>query len=254
MLILRYLYTFWVAFVFISLMLLAVPFFAFSSFFSKKTAVKICIGYNRWWMNVWGFLTACKLRVANPEKIDHNRAYVFVFNHVSASDAISANACIPLPFTPMAKKEVLKIPILGWLFGRISIIVDRSNPESRKKGLEEMKDNARNGISILVFPEGTRNKSLSEPLGPFKAGAFITAIDAQLPIAPFVVVGGRDLLPNEKLPAQRCNMTAYYADPIETKGLTLDDVEMLKNKTYAIMQQLLIEHDPRFKNYVPPQG
>jgi 1-acyl-sn-glycerol-3-phosphate acyltransferase len=103
----------------------------------------------------------------------------------------------------------------------------------------------------FVFPEGTRNKSLSEPLGPFKAGAFITAIDAQLPIAPFVVVGGRDLLPNEKLPAQRCNMTAYYADPIETKGLTLDDVEMLKNKTYAIMQQLLIEHDPRFKNYVP---
>lgn len=247
----KYIYSLWAAFVFIALMLLAVPFYLFSYFFSKKTATKICIGYNRWWMYTWGYLTGSRFKTENAEKIDRNRAYIFVFNHVSASDALSANACIPLPFTPMAKKEVLKIPVMGWLFGRISVIVDRSDAESRKKGLAEMKENARNGISVMVFPEGTRNKNLAVPLGPFKAGAFITAIDTQLPIAPFVVVGGRKLLTNEKLPVQACTMTAYFADPIETKGLTLDDVETLKNKTYAVMQQLLIDHDPDYKNYVP---
>lgn len=250
MLFLRYLYSIWAALLFILLMWLAVPFFFISSFFDTKTAARICIGYNRWWMYTWGYLTGNSFRTVDADYIQPNSAYVFVFNHVSAADAVVANACIPIPFMPMAKKEILKIPVMGYLFSKISIMVDRSSAENRKHSLEKMKENARNGISVMVFPEGTRNKDLSKPLGDFKAGAFITAIDAQLPIAPFVVVGGRHLLTNEKLPIRPTTFTAYYAPPIPTQGLTAADVDGLKAQTYALMEQLLIKHDPAFAHLI----
>jgi len=101
---------------------------------------------------------------------------------------------IPGEKRPLAKKELLKIPVFGWIASSAAVIVDRSSGESRKKSMDRLKNILSNGTSILLFAEGTQNRS-KEPLQPFKDGAFRIAIDAQEPILPMVVVGAGPLMP-----------------------------------------------------------
>ena len=101
---------------------------------------------------------------------------------------------IPGQFRPLAKKELLKIPVFGWIAKAATIIVDRSSPESRKKSIDRLKQFLRQGISILIFAEGTQNRS-KEVLQPFHDGAFRIAIDTQQPILPMVVIGAGRLMP-----------------------------------------------------------
>lgn len=251
MFILRYLYTIWAALLFIVLGLIGMLVFTIAGLFPKKIALRICITYNWLWVHTWGLLTGVRYHISGVEHIDRNKAYVFVANHGSMSDAITTNASIPVPFSPMAKKEVLKIPILGYLFSKVAVLVDRSSPESRKASLAAIINLAEQGISTLLFPEGTRNRTGAVPLQTFKAGAFVTAIEAQLPIAPFVIIGARKLLPNEKPPVHPTTFTIVFAPPIETKGMTENDVDVLRNKTFMVMERLLITHDPQYKNFPP---
>ncbi|MBL7787657.1 MAG: 1-acyl-sn-glycerol-3-phosphate acyltransferase [Chitinophagales bacterium] len=251
MFILRYLYTIWAALLFFFLGTIGMLVFTIAGLFPKKTALRICLTYNWLWVHAWGLLTGVRYRISGAEHIDRNKAYVFVANHGSMSDAITTNASIPVPFAPMAKKEVRKIPVLGYLFSKVAVFVDRSNPESRKSSLAAIIDLAEKGISTLLFPEGTRNRTGAIPLQTFKAGAFVTAIETQLPIAPFVIIGARQLLPNEKPPMHPTTFTIVFAPPIDTKGMTENDVDRLRNEVFVVMERLLITHDPQYKNFPP---
>lgn len=145
---------------------------------------------------------------------------------------------IPGQFRPLAKKELLKIPVFGWIAKAATIIVDRSSPESRKKSIDRLKQFLKQGISILIFAEGTQNRS-KELLQPFHDGAFRIAIDTQRPILPLVVIGAGKLMPPSTINLRPGKIRIYVGDEISTEGLTGTEVQALKEKTFKAMEDLI---------------
>lgn len=126
--------------------------------------------------------------VLGVENIDKNQAYVIVINHMSMMDIMSLYP-VPLVFKWVSKREVYKIPMVGrLLYMHGDIVINRSNPKEamqfvHTQGLKWLKK----GASVSIFPEGTRSKD--GEIHNFKAGAFILAKDAGVPILPIVVDG-----------------------------------------------------------------
>ena len=143
-------------------------------------------------------------------------------------------------FRPMAKKELLKIPVFGWIARGACVIVDRSSSESKKRSLEKLKETLEHGISILLFAEGTQNRS-KEPLQPFKDGAFRIAIDTQKPILPMVVVGAGKLMPPGTIEMRPGLIKIFVGSEISVADLSTDNTQSLKLKTYDAMKAM-IEH------------
>ena len=239
--ILRLLYSFWVSAVYIFLMLIAFPlFFILHGLMDEVKAQKLLMfGYVKWWTTTWGFLSGFKMVIAGNPKIKKQESYVFVANHNSNLDAMLWVHATGNLFKGLAKKELQKVPVLGYLFQKTCIIVDRSDKESRRKSIEKMKREMSKGISILIFPEGTRNKT-EAPLQPFKDGAFRIAIDLQKPIAPVVMLNTRSLMPGNWKPFKPGKAKCIFLDPIPTEGLTEADLETLKSKTYQIMEEAIM--------------
>ena len=122
------------AIVFFVLMVIVCPFIVIStSIFREKTGRKIAFYFLKFW--AWGFsLFTCLWFSANNAKIDTSKSYIYVGNHSSFLDAVAIVICIPQAFSPLGKIEMLKIPVFGWIYKRLVVMIDRSSRESR--GLE----------------------------------------------------------------------------------------------------------------------
>ena len=153
---------------------------------------------------------------------------------------------IPGEVKPLAKKELLKIPVFGWIAQSASIIVDRSSGESRKKSLDKLKRVLSEGTSILIFAEGTQNRS-KEILQPFKEGGFRIAVDTQQPILPMVVVGAGPLMPPGTIRLKPGKVKVIVSPEISTAGLTTLDLPALKQKTFDVMKELIVKNQPSKK-------
>ena len=148
---------------------------------------------------------------------------------------------IPGQFRPLAKKELLKIPIFGWIAKSAAVIVDRSSGQSRKESMDSLKKIINMGISILIFVEGTQNRT-KEILQPFKDGAFRMAIETQQCILPMVVVGAGPLMPPGTIDLKPGTIKIIIGNEITTNGLNGSDVAMLKEKTFNIMKRMIEEN------------
>jgi 1-acyl-sn-glycerol-3-phosphate acyltransferase len=148
---------------------------------------------------------------------------------------------LPGQFRPLAKKELKKIPIFGWIAQAATIIVDRSSPESRKKSIDKLKAALKHGISILIFAEGTQNRT-KEILQPFHDGAFRIAVDTQQPILPMVVIGAGKLMPPGTVNLKPGKIRIYVGNEIPTAGLTVKEVSALKQKTFEVMTGMMVNN------------
>ncbi len=128
------------------------------------------------------------VEVKGREKIDPKQTYIIASNHQSMMDIPIIGHTIPLVFRYVSKREVYKIPIIGWvLWLRDDIGIDRGGTKSSKNMLLKSKCLAARGVSIMIFPEGTR--SATGRVERFKEGAFLVAKASSLPIVPIVVDG-----------------------------------------------------------------
>ncbi len=195
----------------------------------------------------WIFMTLTLIRVKHHgrEKVDKQKNYVFIGNHQSNLDFIAHPYAFPVPVKVLVKKELTKIPVFGWVMKALCIAVERENRQSRKESMLALNQELQKGYSIFIYPEGTRNRS-NQALLPFKDGAFRLAIDAELPISVCTTQirkvsdyrRGLDLCPGI--------LPVYWADPIETKGMTLEDIPELKKKVRDIMLGHLKEEIEHF--------
>lgn len=127
------------------------------------------------------------IRVSGKEFIDKKKAYVIVSNHQSMFD-IPLVFAIPLNFKFVSKKEVYKLPVFGWtLWMRRDVAIVRGGTSSTKRMLYKCREYLKKGISIFVFPEGTRTKT--GRVNEFKEGAFMVAKSAGVDILPVVIEG-----------------------------------------------------------------
>ncbi len=216
-------------------MLLFLPGLTLPFLFGKRFS---WVGYSFLWIWSWIFsrLTFIRYQFHGRENFRKGQSYIFVSNHTSFLDLPGLRLLIPGEFRPLAKKELLKIPVFGLIARGATVIVDRSSGESRKKSLEKLKEILAEGISILLFAEGTQNRS-KEILQPFKDGAFRLAIDTQKPLLPMVVIGAGRLMPPGTIHLKPGLIKIVVGLEISTLGMT--DIVDLKNHTFDVMKTLI---------------
>lgn len=234
------LYKVWVFLVFTVSMIILLPGIVLPFFFGKRAGI---VGY--FFLYVWSWifsmLTFIRYEFYGREHFRKGQSYIYVSNHTSFLDIPGIRMLIPGQFRPLAKKELKKIPVFGWIAQAATIIVDRSSPESRRKSIDRLKHALKHGISILIFAEGTQNRS-KEILQPFHDGAFRIAVDAQQPILPMVVVGAGKLMPPGTIDLKPGKIKIYVAPEIPTEGLTTKDIPALKNQTVDVMKNLILQN------------
>lgn len=174
---------------------------------------------------LWTFRTSGEL----PD--DMRRPYVVVSNHESFVDILLISH-LPTEMKWMSKVEIMRIPLVGWMM-RLSkdIRLTRSDAGSRVEALAAARERLDEHVSVMIFPEGTRSKT--GELREFKAGAFKLAIDAQVPILPLAVHGTRDALRKNDWRLGYATAEVRVLDPIDTTGMTIDDLDTLRAKTRA---------------------
>ena len=184
----------------------------------------------REWVYPWAFfggrnwlrLSGAKVCVRGLENLDPKRSYVFVANHRSFLDTATLFCFLGRRIGMIAKKEVLKVPILGYGMGYVNILaIDRSN---RTRAIETMKaatDRLRAGVSYGVFAEGTR--ALPGKILPFKKGAFYMAAEAGVPIVPVAIKNTDVLMGKGTGVARPGTIEMVIMPPVETEGLKTDE-------------------------------
>jgi 1-acyl-sn-glycerol-3-phosphate acyltransferase len=163
------------------------------------------------------------------------RPYVVVSNHESFTDILLISL-LPWEMKWMSKIELFRIPVMGWdmwLAGDIPL--RRGEARSAMGALGRSKEVLGDRVSVMIFPEGTRSKT--GDMLPFKDGAFRLAVEAGVPILPLALVGTGTALRKHDWRFGRANAEVRVLDPVETTGLTLDDVPQLRDRVRRVIEQ-----------------
>lgn len=155
------------------------------------------------------------------------RGYVVVSNHVSMAD-IYLLSHLPFDMRFIAKEELFRLPFIGLLL-RLGgdVPLKRKQGDSIRAAMSELRKTLASGMSVMIFPEGTRTRD--GHLLPFKDGAFQLAIEAQAPVLPVYLEGTRTCIPADKLLLDEARATVTILEPVETAGMTADDVGRLRD-------------------------
>ncbi len=156
------------------------------------------------------------------------RGYVVVSNHQSILDILMLSR-LPREMKWVAKKELFRIPWVGWMFWLAGdIALRRGDTESGRKMVSRALRYLGRGMNVMMFPEGTR--SGDGRMLPFKSGAFRIAIEAGVPVLPVAVHGTGDGMPKGSPWVRPASPRARILEPIDTKGMTLADVARLRDQ------------------------
>lgn len=234
----RIVYVIYAAIFFIGIMLLILPFIFLASLLGRVRGGNIIFYFLRFWAHTWFPLVGMWVRRTYKCERDHT-PYIYVVNHSSYLDAAIAVKVMRLPFRPLGKVEMGRIPLFGFIYKKSVVPVDRSNAKARARSVREMMTVLRKGISILIFPEGTTNTT-GKLLQPFHNGAFRIAIETQTAIQPVLYPDSGKRFPHTgllNLNPGRCRVV--FLPPVPVKGLTMADLPVLKQQVFDIMEKEL---------------
>ena len=233
-------------YVFFGLSLLTmIPFLFFLSMRENQypTLYKIIRGFSKTLVFVMGF----RLKTTIEEPVDQNKSYMFCPNHTSMMDPFILISMVKNPIVFVGKAELKKIPVFGFFYKRICILVDRSNPKSRKEVYLKAKRRLVNGTSVAIFPEGLVPKE-DVILSPFKNGAFSLAIEHQIPIVPATYFDCKRLFSWTYFKGSPGTFRIRQHAFIETKGFTKSDLRELKETTFNVLYNELIKDELYMKD------
>lgn len=168
------------------------------------------------------------------ESILKDRSYMFCPNHTSIMDPFVLAVLSKNPIVFVGKKELAKIPVFGFFYKRVVIMVDRSSPKSRKRVYEMAKKRLHDGVSMAIFPEGLVPTE-DVILAPFKKGAFSLAIEFDIPIVPQVYYDCKRLFSWDVLKGGSGVFRVRQHKFISTKGMSIDEMGDLKDKTFNLI-------------------
>ena len=179
---------------------------------------------------LWGksilVVSRIKVSVKGLSNIDPSSPYIYMPNHQSNFDIPLLLGHLRVQFRWLAKKELFKIPIFGRAMRKAGYIsIDRYNRESAFRSLEAAANEIKGGVSVLIFPEGTRSRD--GKIRPFKKGGFVMAIDSGIPIVPVVITGTRAIMPKGKFRVYPGHISMIIHKPISTSTYTRETKEAL---------------------------
>ncbi len=191
------------------------------------------------WMGIYMPLIFCPVRHYGHDKFMKEKNYVVVINHNSFMDIPVSAPGIPVPSKTLAKVELSKVPVFGYIYAKGSILVDRQNRKSRYESFMQMKDALANGLSLCLYPEGTRNVS-GDLLGSFKDGAFKTAMAGNVDVLPGIILGTKNILhPTRKMYAWPHQIEIHFLDAIDISKYGAGEVGALREDVRNVMLQFI---------------
>lgn len=240
----RALYSLYALIVWLAIMFLILPPIVLVSFLGKVKGGNIVFYFLRFWAHVW--FPAVGIIVKKTWKAPKtSEPCIYLANHSSYLDAALAVKVMPLPFRPLGKSELSKIPLFGLIYSRSVVPVNRATAKSRAQSMQDMLYMIRKNVSLLIFPEGTTNET-EQPLLPFHNGAFKIAIETQTAIRPVLYVDNHARLARIKflsLNPGPCRVVFLPLVPV--KGMTMEDVPQLKKQVHHMMEEEL----RKYRNY-----
>jgi 1-acyl-sn-glycerol-3-phosphate acyltransferase len=184
------------------------------------------------------------LNVEGQENIDAGQQYIFMVNHQSNVDIpVIVQSLARFQLRWIAKKELLWVPFFGWaMWATKHITVDRSDPQNAVKSLERARERIAAGISIVVFPEGTR--STDGKLLRFKKGGFMLAVQTNTKIVPVTINGSRSLLPSGAWKLRSGLIEVFVEKPIAVDGYRAGNLRLLSDRVRKTIAAHLCEPGP----------
>lgn len=186
------------------------------------------------------WLSGAKLNVTGLENIDLSRSHVYVANHESMIDIVAVFAAIPQNIHFVLKKELKKVPFVGWFAQATGMIfVDRKNTNTAIANLKQVARLIADGRSVIAFPEGTRSRGRG--IQRFKKGVFVAAIEAKVPVIPVAIIGAEKVLPSDGFNARPGTIHIRFGEPISTRRMSIDDRDRLPE---TARDQVIELHSP----------
>jgi 1-acyl-sn-glycerol-3-phosphate acyltransferase len=194
-------------------------------------------GIPRLWCRAILRAAGVTMRIHGAENVPRNEARIYVANHVSWFDVFALASYLPR-YRFIAKKELFKLPIFGpAIRSTAAIEIDRGNRKAAFQAYETAARDVKEGLSVVVYPEGTRGRSYE--LRPFKKGPFVLAIAAQVPVVPTIIHGTIAIQPKGSFRIRPGAIDLHFLEPIPTTGLVYSDRDALMQKVWKRMADAL---------------
>lgn len=249
--VLHSLYLIWAVFWFVFYMLLIFPLVIIFSFFGKIKGGNLIYTLLHSWGDFWFFMAGISAKKIYEEAPDPSKQYVFVINHISNLDAAMLVKVIRQPFRPLGKIELKNIPVFGYIYKAVVVVVDRSDARHRQRSIRQLKSVIGKGVSILIFPEGTFNET-GMPMKHCFDGAFRLAIETQTPVKPVIFPDTYSRMHHANsftLNPGICR--AVFLPAVSVEGMTIQDVSRLKQQVIGLMEAKLREYKAAWISEVP---
>ncbi len=185
-------------------------------------------------------------KIEREQKIIKGKGYMLIANHTCMTDIMLMLRASKSPFVFVGKKELTKIPIFGFFFKRVCITVDRDNAKSRSAAFKSAHRRIEKGLSVCIFPEG-KVPDEDVILDEFKSGAFRLAIDHQIPIIPMTFADNKKRFSYVFFHGSPGRMRVKIHKFIETKGLSVDDKDIIMEKARNIIYNQLLDYNKKKK-------
>lgn len=224
-------------FEFIFTLILTIPWLLISKYKKKKYGDKTASVYGDKTVRVWVksklALAGANVDIKGIENVPMDKKVVFISNHQSNFDIAVILNYIPGPKGFVAKKEMASVPLLkGWMEIIGCVFIDRKSPRSSIQAISQAIKNVKNGINMVVFPEGSRSKG--GPVGDFKLGSFRIALKSKAVIVPITIDGTYKLM-EEKNRVKPGDVSIVVHPPIDTTELSEAEADNINNTVRDII-------------------
>jgi 1-acyl-sn-glycerol-3-phosphate acyltransferase len=187
--------------------------------FDEDRAYRLC----QLWVRINLLLCGIRVHARREAALDPRTPYVFMSNHATHVDVLAVVAALPeFQLRWVAKRELTEVPVFGWALRHAGhVIVDRSNHEQAMRSLRAAEEKMARGVSVMIFPEGTRGSGGGAML-PFKRGGFVLAAETGAAIVPIAIAGSTRVLARRDWRIHGGDVDVLVGAPIAAAGAEHD--------------------------------
>ena len=204
----------------------------FTSFFTRTGDPVHIIA--RIWARSILFVSRVPVRVSGLSNIESGKSYIYMANHQSNFDIPVLLGYLPVQFRWLAKAELFRIPVFGRaMLGAGYVKIDRFNQKSAFESIRTAARRLKDGVSVMIFPEGTRSRDGS--IQKFKKGGFVMAIQSGVPIIPVILRGTWPIMAKSSLRINRGDVEMEIGEPIDTTGYAMETKAELMDRVRMVI-------------------
>ncbi|MDO4331819.1 MAG: lysophospholipid acyltransferase family protein [Eubacteriales bacterium] len=210
--------------------------------FNMERKNKSSLAIVNWAFRVCLKLAGTQITYLGEERIPLDTPVLYVGNHRSYFDILMTYVRVPRPTGYIAKKEMLRYPLLvNWMKNLHCLFLDRDDLKEGMKTILAAIDKMKSGISICIFPEGTRNR-VPDTFLPFHAGSLKVAEKAKCPIVPMAIVNAGDIFEDHLPKIKKVKVIIEYGEPIYTDRLSREEKKQLNDRVVEEIKRMYFKN------------